>query len=76
MMVKIKHTRTGNCRCLNCGCEQAGRKYHPYTVWTKKTSERRGHNWPVCSEKCAKEFAEKCLQVDPCEKYDSTSNKF
>lgn len=75
MIIKIKHTRTGNCKCLNCQKIQEGRKYHPYTVWFKKDDEPRGHNFPVCSLDCAKELAKKFETEDPTSKY-STRNNF
>lgn len=59
MMIKIKNTASGNCGCGNCGRYQEGMKNHPFTVWMKKDNEKRGHNIPVCSEKCAKEYIEK-----------------
>lgn len=75
MMIKIKHTRTGNCNCLNCKKIQEGRKYHPYTVWVKKDAELRGHNFPVCSLDCAKELAKKFENNTVCE-FDTTRTKF
>lgn len=56
-MVLIKHTRSGNCPCMNCGKLQEGLKLHPYTVWHKNPNENRGHNDPVCSLKCAQELS-------------------
>ena len=57
MITKIKQTRTGNCRCRNCGKEQPGGNYQPFTLWYKLDNESRGHNEPVCSIKCAEELA-------------------
>jgi hypothetical protein len=58
-MVKIEVKRTGNCPCVNCGEVQDGYKMHPFNVWHKSINEKRGHNEPVCSIKCANELAKK-----------------
>lgn len=76
MIIRIKKTKSGNCNCSNCGCIQEGRKLHPYTVWIKKEDERRGHNFPVCSEKCAKEFAAKSQQEEPFNRFNMNRNNF
>ena len=39
---KIKQTKTGNCPCRNCGKTQEGLKLHPFTVWWKEETEKRG----------------------------------
>lgn len=58
-MVKIMAKKTGNCPCRNCGKVQDGLKLHPFTVWYKNETEKRGHNAPVCSTECAKELSNK-----------------
>lgn len=63
-MVKIMVKKSGNCGCYNCGKIQEGGKLHPYTVWHRRIDENRGHNDPVCSMECAKEYAEKFGFVD------------
>ena len=59
MLMAIKHTKSGNCKCFNCGKVQEGHKLHPYTVWYKLDNERRGHQLPVCSLECANHVVEK-----------------
>lgn len=56
-MVKIMVKKTGNCACYNCGKVQDGYKLQPYTVWHRRIDENRGHNDPVCSMECAREYA-------------------
>lgn len=59
MRVEIKHTKTGNCACMNCGKVQDKIAMQPLTVWVRYDNERRGHNNPVCSIECATAFIEK-----------------
>lgn len=66
MIIKIKNKQSGNCPCVNCGKEQEGQKYHPYTLWHKEENEKRGHNEPVCSIQCAEELASKLKGEEIC----------
>ena len=59
MKIEIRKQTSGNCECFNCGMLQDGHKMHPFTVWHKADNEKRGHNDPVCSMECAKEWAAK-----------------
>ena len=76
MIVKIKHTKTGNCSCDNCHKVQEGHKLQPYTVWAKKDDKLMGHNFPVCSLDCAKELATKLQQENAFSKYNTAHNNF
>lgn len=58
MTIKIKKTKSGNCGCAFCGATQEGLALHPFTVWVKKDGEKRGKNFPVCSQYCANGFKE------------------
>lgn len=58
-MIKILKKSTGNCNCQNCGKLQDGLKLQPFTVWHKAENEKRGHNYPVCSQECANELAKR-----------------
>ena len=59
---KIKKTSSGNCSCRNCGKDQPGCKLQPWTVWWKEDTEKRGHQEPVCSEECAREYIDRRKQ--------------
>ena len=56
MIIKIEHKKSGNCQCANCGRYQDGMRMHPFTVWHKAETEKRGQNEPVCSPECAEEL--------------------
>lgn len=56
---EIRKRISGNCNCTNCDKEQPGRKPQPYTVWWKEETEKRGHQEPMCSEECCREWIEK-----------------
>ena len=56
---KIKNTSSGNCACRNCGKVQDGLKLQPFTVWWKEENEKRGHNEPMCSVECCKNYISK-----------------
>ena len=55
---KILKKMTGNCDCSFCG-KSSGNDYQPFTLWVKADSEKRGHNYPVCSSHCAYQLAKK-----------------
>lgn len=57
-----KEKATGNCPCVNCGNEQPGRNMQPFTVWWKTDKELRGHNEPMCSDKCCREWIDKKME--------------
>ena len=55
-LIEIRNKKSGNCPCFNCGTVQAGYKLHPLSVYIKKENQNRGLYFPVCCEKCAKEY--------------------
>ena len=62
MEAKITRTKSGNCGCTFCGRLQEGSKMHPYSVWHREETEKRGHNDPVCSIECAKSLLAKLTE--------------
>lgn len=53
---KIKNTKSGNCACRYCGKYQECDKLQPFTVWWREENEKRGHQEPMCSIECCKDY--------------------